>query len=550
MRPRDAVLRVRSLRPVTTVALLGGAALIALLAVTVVSPHPTVAGVLGLAVVAVCLAALYQATRSGFFAPVAVTFWAFVVVWVGFAPLLQIRDRVLPWPDTPLYQYFATAQVILLFAVLSFWAGYRLPSRRPDPGRSIDAPDPPRADPGTSAGPAGRARGRGRWTGWSGRAPRWLTDLPSRAITVEKALVVTAFAAVLTIVCLPHTGGLAVRFAAREVLDAAIADAGLRSGRDLAMLGLLSTLPAAAGVVALVLCLLCWRNRSYAGRTGGILLAVSTAVATVVNLIYNNPLSASRFASFSLLLAAGFALFRFDRQRWRVAFSWAILLGLLVLYPLANLFRNEQSRQDLRLGLGAYYTFDFDGFQQTVNDVYYVDIHGHTWGHHIASALLFWVPRSLWEGKAIGAGNVLAASRGYKFQNLSLPFWAEVYLEFSLIGVIVLFFFYGRLARRLDLALRERPAGLATLLTVIFAACQIGLLRGSLGGQIPFAGAAFAVAVAGVTLWRGMDWELTRGPEPGPTAAPSPAPGPAANPDSEPVTGPVEAPPPVVELRS
>ncbi|MFD0817300.1 hypothetical protein ACFQ0D_02945, partial [Micromonospora zhanjiangensis] len=517
MRPPETRVRLRPLRPLrplTAVALLGGAALIALLAVTVIAPHPTVAGVLGLVVVVVCLTALYQATRSGFFAPVAVTFWAFVVVWVGFAPLLQIRDRVLPWPDTPLYQFYVTAQVILLFAVLSFWAGYqrssRSESRRDTPGRV----------------------GRGPRAARRGRLARWTNGLPSVTVTVEKALVVTAFAAGLTVVCLPRTGGLAVRFADRDTLDAAIVAAGLRGGRDLAMLGLLSTLPAAAGVVALVLCLLCWRNRSARGRRGTILLTVATVVAGTVNLIYNNPLSATRFASFSVLLAAGFALLRFDRRRWRVAFSWAILLGLLVLYPLANLFRNEQSRQDLRVGLGAYYTYDFDGFQQTVNDVYYVSVHGHTWGHHIASALLFWVPRSLWEGKAIGAGNVLAASRGYQFQNLSLPFWAEVYLEFSLLGVIVLFYFYGRLARRLDLALRERPAGLGTLVTVVFAACQIGLLRGSLGGQIPFAGAAFAVALTGVTLWRGAGWGLTRSPGERPAAesgtAAEPATGPAA----------------------
>src|SRR5690606_25030719 len=133
----------------------------------------------------------------------------------------------------------------------------------------------------------------------------------------------------------------------------------------------------------------------------------------------------------------------------------------------------------------------------------------------------------IWEGKAIGAGNVVAASRGYDFQNLSLPFWAEVFLEFSLVGVVVLFFFYGRMARFLDYSLRDTRAGLIPLLTILFAACQIGLLGGPLGAQMPFAGAAFGVAVISVVAWRGHAWRLpAAGPaaalEPRTTGAPTP----------------------------
>lgn len=500
-----------------------GAALLILLGVTTVAPRPTVAGAIGLVVVGICLAALYRATYAGFFAPVAVTFWAFVAVWVGFAPLLQIRDNVLPWRDTPLYQHYVTAQVILLLAVLAFWAGYHRRTARPA-RPDVDAPRDPDPAPAPPTGPA------------------WRRALAARLhVTVEKAVALTGVATVLAAICLPITGGLAVRFATRDVLKQAINDAGLVKGDDQALVGLLGILPASVAMVALVLCLLCWRDRRWADRRAKWILAGATAVAVTLNVIYNNPLSANRFAAFSVVLAAGFALIRFDTLRWRAAFSSAMLLGLAVLYPLANLFRNERSRANLRLGLDAYYTNDFDGFQQTVNSVFYVDVYGHTWGHHLISALLFWVPRSIWEGKAIGAGNVVAASRGYDFQNLSLPFWAEVFLEFSLVGVVVLFFFYGRMARFLDYSLRDTRAGLIPLLTILFAACQIGLLRGPLGAQIPFAGAAFGVAVISVVAWRGHAWRLTAaGPaaalEPRTTAAPTP-------PSTTPPTTPVPADP-------
>jgi glycosyltransferase involved in cell wall biosynthesis len=451
------------------------------LAVTTVLPKPTIAGWLGLAVVAVCLLALVQVTYAGVFSPVAVTFWSFVGVWVGFAPLLQIRDNRLPWPDLPLYQHYVTAQVIVLFAVVPFWAGHALTrskARRPVSGRA--------------------------------------------EITIEKAIVVTAGATLLAAWCLPQTGGLLVRFTDRDALQAAIAAAGLRGGRDLALLGLLSTFPAAAAVVALLLCLICWRNRNWADLRARRVLAWATAVAVGLNLIYNNPLSANRFAAFSVLLAAGLAAIRLDRQRWRSAFSLAILLGLAVVYPLANSFRNVQSRADLRIGLDSYYTFDFDGFQQTVNTVFYAGFHGHTWGRHLISALLFWVPRSVWHDKAIPAGNAVAAARGYEFQNLALPFWAEIYLEFSLVGVLVVFFLYGRLTRRLDGALDRPVAGFRTTAAVLFAACQIGLLRGPLGAQIPFAGAAFVILIVSTLGWRGRPWGLTRAaPEPASERAPA-----------------------------
>ena len=395
-------------------------------------------------------------TFADAFAPVAVTFWAFVTVWAGFAPLLQIRDDRLPWPDMPLYQFYVTAQVILLVAVGTYWVGYRRAARASH--RSIRIRRAIRRRANTAGAELAADTGRTKRTG-------------RFEITVEKAIVATALAAALAVACLPQTGGLAVRFTTRDDLQNAIKQAGLVGGQDLALLGLLSTLPAAVSLVALMLCLLCLRRRAYAGAKARRFLLATTAVAIALNVIYNNPLSANRFTSFSVLLAAALTLMRLDKLRWRVLFSTGMLVGLAVVYPLANLFRNDKSRASLRLGLDAYTTYDFDGFQQTVNSVYYAHVHGHTWGYHLVSALLFWVPRSIWKGKAFAAGNAVAASRGYSFQNLGLPFWAEIFVEFSLVGVVVVFFFYGRLAARLDRAIGAGRVGVGLAVAVLFAAC-------------------------------------------------------------------------------
>ena len=436
-----------------------------LLAAVTVRPHPTLAGVLGLAIVGLCLSELIRIAVTGPFAPVAITLWAFAGVWVGFAPLLQIRDGHLPWRDTPLTGLFVEAQLILLVSLVAFRIGYGL-----------------RVRAGTSAAP---------------RLRMW----PRISLTPAVAIVATAVAAALAAIAIPRTGGLWVRFTTRDDLKEMMAETGVTTGPDKALAGLLGTLPAAASLCALVVCLLCLRHRDI-GRRSRILLLSATGVAVLLNLIFNNPLTATRFVTFSVALAAFLCLVDLRARLRRMLFVGMMVFGLLLVYPLANLFRNSASRERLRLGFDAYYTFDFDGFQQTVNTVSYVDTLGHTWGYHTISALLFWIPRSQWTGKALPAGIPVAEGRDYGFTNLALPLWAEFYLEYSWVGVLVAMFCYGWVARRLDGVFQRWQAGAAQVLATVIAACQIGLLRGPLGAQLPFFATAMAIGVFALLLVR------------------------------------------------
>jgi oligosaccharide repeat unit polymerase len=460
-----------------------GIALLVLLLVFAVVPNPSAAGWVGVAVVGICLAGLYRATTGSAFSPIAVTFWAFALVWVGFAPLLQIRDGRLPWPDELLSRLFLPAQLILLATLVAFWAGYTgLAGRRT-------------AAPPATSGPVEAAA----------RFP----------VTVGAAVGVTAATVCLALVAIPLTGGIGVRFSTRDAVVAALAEAGLSGGSDQAMAGLLNMLPSAASLAALVLCLYCLRHRLAAvGRSRTTLLA-ATAAAVLLNIVFNNPLSASRFISLSTMLAAVITIVRFDTLLRRTAFTLLTVGGLAFVYPLANVFRNSAQREHdlLRVGGDAYFSNDFDGFQQTVNTLFHVEQHGYTFGHHLLSAVLFWVPRSIWHGKALPAGFPVAADRGYEFQNLALPLWAEIFLEFSWVGVIVFFFLYGRLARRLDRSLTGGVHGMTAAAGLVFAACQIGLVRGPAGAQFPFVGTALGAVIVG-TAGYAMLKRFRRRPQP------------------------------------
>ena len=77
---------------------------------------------------------------------------------------------------------------------------------------------------------------------------------------------------------------------------------------------------------------------------------------------------------------------------------------------------------------------------------------------------------------------MLAERRGYSFSNLSAPLWAEGYINFGIVGVVLLFFGFGVLVQRLDSqgAAALRLGGAAALPASILPFYVFILLRGSL----------------------------------------------------------------------
>jgi hypothetical protein len=85
---------------------------------------------------------------------------------------------------------------------------------------------------------------------------------------------------------------------------------------------------------------------------------------------------------------------------------------------------------------------DFDSFDQVINTIEYVQVHGIVWGRQLLGVVFFWVPRSFWPDKPIDKGSMLADWKMYSFRNLSAPIWSELYIDggwaFLLIGMLIL----------------------------------------------------------------------------------------------------------------
>ena len=76
----------------------------------------------------------------------------------------------------------------------------------------------------------------------------------------------------------------------------------------------------------------------------------------------------------------------------------------------------------------------------------------------------------------------MATFRGYNFENLSAPLWAEGYLNFGFVGVIAMMGILGYAIRRGDLALRQtlEIGGVALVLGAVLPFYMVIILRGSL----------------------------------------------------------------------
>ena len=128
-------------------------------------------------------------------------------------------------------------------------------------------------------------------------------------------------------------------------------------------------------------------------------------------------------------------------------------------------------------------TKDYDQFSMLANTLGFTRDEGLTWGYQFLGALLFWVPRVVWPTKPLDSGVEVGQWMSSANVNLSSPLWAEAWINFGVVGVVVTFALLGLLSRRLDAGFGAGAlsAGSVGYLGVsIFSGYMFILLRGSL----------------------------------------------------------------------
>ena len=231
----------------------------------------------------------------------------------------------------------------------------------------------------------------------------------------------------------------------------------------------------------------------------GSLTRLAVAVGIVSLFLTANPVSAARFwVGAATIGVLGAALMSSLHARLII---WLALPALLILiFPMLDFGRDRGWSADFSIRLEVVtQKQDFDAYQQIANGITYVDVYGTRGGTQLSSALLFFVPRSVWSDKAPATGPLVATSLGVTDNtNVSAPLWEEAYVDFGFGGVLAIMGALGFAVALLEAAVRRsvlRGGGLTVVVAPFFAGYGVFLLRGAL---LPAIG---LLAVAIMLVW-------------------------------------------------
>lgn len=214
-----------------------------------------------------------------------------------------------------------------------------------------------------------------------------------------------------------------------------------------------------------------------------------------------NPVNSARYIFGTVLLAMLGAFGAYATvNRFRIV-SLGAIFGMVYLFPMADMFRRSlDPTAETQNPLESMLSGDFDSFAQITNTIEYVSDKGIVWGDQLLGVLFFWVPRSIWPNKAFDTGTMIGEWKGYFFTNLSAPLWAEFYINggwvLLVLGMLLLGVAIGRLDRKSEWALAA--TGAPTLWACILPFYLLIVLRGSLLQSVAFM-AVIAVSCTFVT---------------------------------------------------
>jgi hypothetical protein len=402
-----------------------------------------------------------------------IIFWLFTYVFLGLAPMLQMRTGI--YPETiPVLDTSLNLRTmgLIIIASIAFGAGLAM------------------------AGNGAKLREK-----LVNRQHRVYQTAPHRllALCTGALLFSTFYASKL---------GLGVLFGDRDTRSAI--EASIFPPTINAVVKATATLP-------LIICftgLMRWRQeRKQQGLSGPTVLPVLVLLMlfTVVN-----PVSVPRYyagtAVLSVLAAAGAVR---NARRARI-FALALAFGLVLGFPYASAARTPETASLADRGGPATVltSADFDAFDQLNNAIGLVQQEGAQDGRQASGALLFFVPRAIWESKPEDTGPLLAQFRDYKIENLSSPLQAEMYVDGGTFWLIVGMGLFGFAIRKLDLrAALDHTTG-SSALSVVLPFYMIIILRGSL---------LQAMAGLAVLVTTGLFVGGRRVPQPHPTPIPASA---------------------------
>ncbi|MCX5345493.1 hypothetical protein [Streptomyces atratus] len=342
-------------------------------------------------------------------------FWMFVYIAMGVAPFAQAVIGQTPTPMVGPRSDLVTAIALILVGCAAFDLGALLASRRPL---------------------------RRRATARSGSGPATAHRMRLRL------LVVLAFAASGYYIL--KLGGPAIFFTSRQEISASVAVSQVASSQSnvgSAFLKGFGTVPALLGL------LFCTRRlvTSRRARRSPSTVLVWCALL-ILNIVVNNPISNARYWFLTVLVSLLFTAFPSSAAMYRSVLAMGVV-GALVLFPYADRFRYDSAGYrpvDSSSVFEPLATKDYDQTVMFANTITWVETRGHTYGRQLAGSALFFVPRSVWNGKPEDTGVRVGQWMGMNMTNLSAPLWTELWVDFGAPGMVGGLALIGYVAARTD----------------------------------------------------------------------------------------------------
>lgn len=262
-----------------------------------------------------------------------------------------------------------------------------------------------------------------------------------------------------------------------------------------AVMKALAVYPLLVGIGALAML---WRTARRARTAFGLAALACTALLLVIV----NPISSARYTLGTVLFAIAVYAGAVATTRSTRLTLVATILGFIFVFPIADAFRIAGGWNVARSSFFGEYagSADYDAFWQIGNAYSYLLDGLVQFGQQGLGSLFFWVPRSVWPDKPVDTGILLAQYRGYGFDNLSAPLWAEFLVNGGIPVLIAGFLVVGYVLRVLDRRLLPgfAQARFWAVVGAIFPVYMTILLRGSL---LQATGSVF-VAIACLLLVR------------------------------------------------
>jgi hypothetical protein len=360
------------------------------------------------------------------------SFWTFTYIFMGLAPLVQMRSSDYPGttPD-PSLQFNSIAMFVVLTGAVFAWLG----------------------------------------TMWRS-SPK---HRPVAEVSAPRVIVLAGFALAANAYYIAKIGPAAI-LGRRAELGHLVATLWPNPALA-AMVRAFCTLP----LLVAWLGLLQWRRqRREAGQETSVILPVLVGCALLFSV---NPISSPRYVFGSVILSFLMGLGAFAGARRVRLMSAMFFLALIFIFPLGDAFRRAGDPDFSGvLSLTSLTTGDFDSFVQVNNTLKYVAANGVTWGVQALGVVLFWVPRDWWPAKPLDTGVLLAQFRGYAFENLSAPIWSELFINGGWPALVLGMFSLGAYMRKRDdsgvalNAIGQQPS----ILDMIVPFYLVFILRGSL----------------------------------------------------------------------